>query len=308
MPQTIFLTGASGFIGQAIVRRLLLGNHRVRALIHHSPLPIAHPNLQPVAGDLFDGKFLLHALGGCDAIIHLIGIIRQKPSHGITFHRLHEQATASMVQAANEAQIPRFIHMSALGTRPVAACDYHRTKYNAEQIVCHSQLKWTVFRPSLIHGPQGEFMRQVAGWARKTTPPFLFMPYFGAGLFGQKGAGLLQPIFVEDVARAFVEALENEKTIGEIHPLAGPDRYTWPQFYRLASQAIVGHPRLTSPIPAWFAKFLTHAIPAPLLPFNRDQIIMSQEDNVARLDKFIAQFGWTPAPFPSSLQSYCLTL
>lgn len=308
MPQTIFLTGTSGFIGQSILRQLLDRNHHVHALIHRNPLPFSHPNLSPIAGDLFDSRFLLQALRGCDAIIHLIGIIRQQPSRGITFQRLHEQATATLVHAAQAAKIPRFIHMSALGTRPNAAGQYHQSKFNAEQTLRHSPLKWTIFRPSLIHGPQGEFMHQVARWARKTAPPYLFMPYFGAGLLGRRGAGLLQPIYVEEVARAFVDAIENEKSIDEIYPLAGPDRITWPQFYRLASQAIVGHPRLAAPIPAWFAKLLTHIVPAALLPFNHDQILMSQEDIIANTDKFISHFGWTPASFQSTLQSYASQL
>jgi NADH dehydrogenase len=308
MPQTIFLTGASGFVGQAIVQQLLSRNHTVRALIHRTSLPITHPNLHLIVGDLFDNKFLLWALHHCDAIIHLIGIIREKPSHGITYQRLHEQSASTLVHAAKLANVQRFIHMSALGARPNAASLYHRSKYNAEQSLRQSQLKWTIFRPSIIHGPNGEFMQQVARWARKSAPPFLFMPYFGAGLFGQKGAGLLQPIFVDDVARAFVDAIDNENSIGEIYPLAGPDRFTWPQFYRIVSNAIVGHPRLTAPNPAWFASFLTHITPAAILPFNRDQIQMSQEDNIADIAPFISHFGWTPTPFQSSLQSYALKL
>src|SRR5262252_7117141 len=109
--------------------------------------------------------------------------------------------------------------MSALGTRPDAVSTYHKTKFAAEQYVRGSGLDWTIFRPSLIHGPKGEFLQMEAKWARYAAPPFLFMPYFGAGPFGTGGAGKLQPVYVKDVARAFADALSNRKTIGEIFPI-----------------------------------------------------------------------------------------
>ena len=71
--------------------------------------------------------------------------------------------------------------------RPGAVSDYHTTKYRAEQYVRESGLDWTIFRPSIIHGPGGEFMRMVAGWARGTKAPYFFMPYFGAGVTGLGG-------------------------------------------------------------------------------------------------------------------------
>lgn len=308
MPQRIFLTGASGFVGQALLTELLGRGHHVLTLIHRSPISIEHPNLQTVQGDLFDASFLARHLHGCDAIIHLLGIIRQNPSRGITFSRLHEEATRILANAAVETGVFRLIHMSALGSAPHAASIYHRTKYSAEQIIRRLPLRWTIFRPSLIHGPKGEFMQQAARWARKTAPPYLFMPYFGAGLSGQRGAGRLQPVYVNDVARAFADALENDRTIGEIYPLAGPDILTWPQMHRLISCAVVGHRRWIFPIPAWFAILLTRLVPAPLLPFNRDQVQMSQEDNTALIDKFIAHFGWMTSPFEPTLRSYASQL
>ena len=113
--------------------------------------------------------------------------------------------------------------MSALGSRPDAVATYHRTKFEAESYVRASGLDWTIFRPSLIHGPRGEFMTMEAGWARGRRAPFLFMPYFGGGLLGRRDGGLVQPVYVRDVARAFADALENPATIGEVYLIGGPD-------------------------------------------------------------------------------------
>src|SRR5215208_5826486 len=123
--------------------------------------------------------------------------------------------------------------MSALGTRSDAVSQYHKTKYKTERYVMESGLDWTIFRPSMIHGAKGEFMKMEAAWARGEAAPFLFMPYFGAGALGRGGAGKLQPVSVKDVAGAFVEALGNPKTVGEIYPLAGAQVVTWPEMHRI---------------------------------------------------------------------------
>jgi NADH dehydrogenase len=200
--------------------------------------------------------------------------------------------------------------MSAVGARPDAVSDYHKTKFRAEEYLRGSGLDWTIIRPSLIHGPDGEFMQMEAKWVRFRAPPFLFMPYFGRGALGFGGAGLLQPVYVKDVARAFVDALENPKTIGEVYLLGGPDVITWPELHDISSRAIrrSGKPRFTLPIPAWSARIQAAILPNALLGFNRDQVIMSQEDNTCDLTKFKDDFGWEPQPFEPTLKSYASRL
>ena len=143
-----------------------------------------------------------------------------------------------------------------------------------------------------------------AAWARYKAPPFLFMPYFGRGFFGRGGAGMLQPVYVGDVARAFADALSNPKTIGEVYPLGGPQRLTWPELHRASSEAIVGKPRRVAAVPVWYAKLLAATLPRALLPFNRDQVVMSQEDVTCDTTKFVDDFGWEPRPFTETLKTY----
>jgi NADH dehydrogenase len=135
-----------------------------------------------------------------------------------------------------------------------------------------------------------------------------FMPYFGAGTLGFGGAGRLQPVYVNDVARAFVDALENRKTIGEVYLLGGPDTYTWPELHRTVGQAVVGKRRWVMPIPVWAGRLYAAVGVAPLLGFNKDQVIMSQEDNTADLSKFRHDFGWDPRPFEPTLREYARLL
>jgi NADH dehydrogenase len=308
MDGRVFITGGSGFVGGAAIDELLARNYAVNALVNRKSLAGRDDRVREIKGNLFDARAVESGIRGCDAVIHLVGIIMEKPTRGMTFERIHFEGTRSIVDAARRAGVKRYLHMSALGVRPDAVSDYHQTKFRAEEYVRASGLDWTIFRPSLIHGPRGEFMGMIAKWARKQAPPFLFMPYFGAGLSGSRGAGMLQPVFVGDVARAFVDALENPKTVGEVYLVGGADQLTWPELHRASAQAIVGKRRWVMALPVWYAKLLTRVLPRPLLPFNRDQVIMSQEDNSCDLAKFRDDFGWEPRGFSTVLPTYARQL
>ena len=308
MPGRVFVTGGSGFVGSAVIDELLARGYAVNALTNQHELSGRGENVRSITGGLFDREALEEGISGCDAVIHLVGIIMEKPSKGITFDRIHFEGTKNVVDATVRGGVRRYVHMSALGVRSDAVSQYHKTKYLAEQYVRASGLDWTIFRPSLIHGPRGEFMHMEAKWARASAPPFLFMPYFGAGLFGRGGAGKLQPVYVGDVSRAFVDALEKPRTIGNVYPLAGPDELTWPQLHRTCAAAITGRRRWVMAIPAWYAKIVTGVAPSGLLPFNRDQVIMSQENNTTDLAKFKSDFAWDPKPFEPTLREYASKL
>jgi nucleoside-diphosphate-sugar epimerase len=305
MAGTVFVTGASGFVGTAVVEELLERGYSVNALVHRRPIVSVAGRVHSIDGDLFDEKVVAEGMRGASAVIHLVGIIFERRFEGVTFERMHVEATKSVVAAAKVAGVKRFVHMSALGTRMDAVSDYHKTKYAAEQYVRGSGLDWTIFRPSMIHGPKGEFMGMVSKWVHKKAPPFFAMPYFKGRYHG--GPPQIQPIFVRDVAKAFVDALEKPKTIGEVYPLGGSQSFTWPDFYRTASRIIRGKERMVTGIPVPIAKLMAKIGP-PLFPFNRDQVIMSQEDGRADLTKFRSDFGWEPKGFEETLKGYSAQL
>lgn len=310
MPKRVFVTGATGFVGTALLEALLDFDRdcEVNALARADSVgklaPLAE-RVRVIRGDLFEADALDAGMSGADAVVHLVGIIMENPAANVTFERIHVNGTRAVLEAVKRNSVRRYVHMSALGARPNAVSTYHQTKHRAEELVRSTpRLDWTIFRPSMIHGPHGEFMRMAAKWARRQAMPYVFMPYFGAGVLGLGGAGKLQPVYVNDVARAFADALENPKTIGRAYDLAGPDVLTWPALHHAIAEAVVGKRRPAVPIPAWYAKLLTRVAPASLLPFNRDQVVMSQEDNTADLGPFVADFGWTPAPFAETLAAY----
>ncbi len=294
MPQRVFVTGSSGFVGSAVIDELLTRGHEPRVLIHSRQPARTDPRISGVRGGLFDTEALDEGMRDCQAVIHLVGIIAQKPGKGVTFQRIHVQGTQSIVDASVRHGVKRFVHMSALGARPEAASAYHQTKWQAEQYVRGSNLDWTIFRPSLILGPGGEFARMEAAWAKGQAPPFFFMPYFGAGLLGTAEAGRLQPMDVLDVARALVGAIEKPATIHQTYELGGPRQMTWRELHQQAAEALVGRRRPVLGVPAWLAGTVAKVLPEGWLPFNRDQVIMSQENNVCDLEPFKKDFGWEP--------------
>ncbi|HET6246370.1 MAG TPA: NAD(P)H-binding protein [Tepidisphaeraceae bacterium] len=300
----IFITGGAGFVGSAVIDELLAGDFEIMALVNRDELKVQSPRLNYVRGGLFDDRALDTGLAGCDAAIHLVGIIAEKPRAGITFTRMHLEATGKMIAAAKRAGVKRFIHMSALGARADAVSNYHKTKFKAEQALRESGLDWTIFRPSLIHGPGGEFLTMEAAWARGRKPPFVFMPYFGGGLLGRRRPALVQPVYVKDVARAFVRAIDRPQTIRQTYCIGGADQLSWPQMHHVASEIFAGKRKAALGVPGWYAALLTYIVPGKLLPFTRDQVIMGQEDSVCDMSQFTNDLGWTPGGFGQTLREY----
>ncbi len=210
----VFITGGTGFVGSEVVRQLLAAGHTARCLVREGSegkLPIRE-GVEIHFGDVLDPASLEKGVAGCQAVIHLVGIIREFPARGITFERLHHLATANMVAAATAGGVKRYLQMSANGTRKDAASPYHRSKWDAEQAVRTSTLDWTIFRPSLIYGRGDAFVSMLAGLVRKLP----VVPVLGDGRYR------MSPVAVEDVAAGFVGALERPETAGQAYHCCGP--------------------------------------------------------------------------------------
>ena len=289
MSKRVLVTGASGFVGKAVVRELLARGWEVRALVNRKAVEFA--GVTSFSGGLFDPESLAKATEGCSAVVHLVGIIEEK---GVaTFHRVHVDGTAAVIAAAKAAGVSRFVHMSALGASATSEATYHKTKAAAEALVRASGLCYTIFRPGLILGREGEFAQMMIGWAKGTKLPFVVMPYFAPGIMGWGRPALVQPVDVRDVAWAFAESLDRPAARWESIDLAGRQTLNWPQMYAkvggevawrvYGSQARGSKPALA--VPHWYALTLTRLVPRALLPFNRDQVLMSKMDVTANLSR-----------------------
>jgi NADH dehydrogenase len=299
----VFVTGGSGFVGREILRQLHAAGHSIRLLARHPnskhvQQDAARFNAQIHPGNVLDPASLTPGLANIDAIIHLVGIISELGSN--TYENVHTRGTQNMVTAAQQAGVKRFLQMSALGTRPKAIARYHQSKWAAEEIVRRSGLDWTIFRPSIIYGPDDQFINLFARIS-KFSP---VLPVIGGG------QSKLQPVPVADVASSFVRALMEPQSIGQTYDLAGRDILSFVEVLD-AILAVTNRKRLKLPIPMGLARFQAAALEfifpkllgkAP--PLNRDQLIMLGEDNSGNPERANALFHLRPIPFREGIASY----
>jgi NADH dehydrogenase len=299
----VLVTGATGFVGREMLRQLREAGHTPRMLVRNPGSATvrglaARAGAEIHSGNVLEPDSLPLALAGTEAVIHLVGIISEFGEQ--TFENVHKRATENLVKAAQGAGVRRFIHMSALGTRPNAVSRYHQTKWAAEQAVRGSGLDWTIFRPSLIHGREDHFVNLFARMARFSP----VLPVMGTG------ATRFQPVAVEAVAACFVRALNEPKAIGQTFDVCGLERLTMPEILR-AILAVTGRRRFILRIPMIVARLqaalLEWVFPVLLRqspPLNRDQLLMLREDNVGDARPAVELFGLKPVGFAEGIRRY----
>jgi len=186
-------------------------------------LAVEGDQIERVKGDVADPKSFAGTLRGCDAVIHLVGIIDEKPSKGVTFEAIHYEGTKHVVDEALDAGVARYVQMSANGARPDGVSAYQTTKWKAEEYVRSAGFDhWVILRPSIVFGDPGpdniEFATRLS---RQLIKPFPILPLFGDGQYA------MQPVSVEEVAAAFVQALTREVANGQTYCVAGQEAYPY---------------------------------------------------------------------------------
>ncbi|NVN99542.1 MAG: complex I NDUFA9 subunit family protein [Geobacteraceae bacterium] len=289
----IFISGATGFVGGHLCKELLQRGHELRLLAHRAKTEPSDRILY-VQGDVTCRDDCIKGAAGCNAVINLVGIIREFPGNGTTFQKLHIEATANMIAAARENGISRYLQMSALGSRPGAASNYHSSKYSAEELLYASGLYWTIFRPSLIFGPKDAFVNMLAGFINKLS----MVPIIGDGAYR------LQPISADDVARCFALALEKPETIGKSYNLCGRDRFTYVELVDTIARVMGRAYILKIKNPLFLMKIATTLFERlPFYPVTTDQITMLLEESICD-GTWQQTFGFEPVRFEEGVGTY----
>jgi uncharacterized protein YbjT (DUF2867 family) len=289
----IFIAGGTGFVGGHLVDELLRRGHQLRLLVHTRNSKLSD-RVEQIVGDVTRPESFTEAVTGRDAVINLVGIIREFPSRGITFERLHVQATANMLAAANKAGVRRYLQMSALGTRPEAISRYHATKFRAEELVRSSGLDCTILRPSLIYGPKDSFINMLAGQLRLAP----VMPVIGSGSYR------LQPIHAADVAHCFAQALEQNETIGHCYELCGNDRFSYLELLDAVASAMGRSAPFKVHVPLGLMKMVIPVLQTvPQFPITMDQLQMLIEENICD-GSWKEAFRFEPRDFRTEIQAY----
>ncbi|MBP1728867.1 MAG: NAD-dependent epimerase/dehydratase [Deltaproteobacteria bacterium] len=289
----IFISGGTGFVGGHLCRELLSRGHQLR-LLAHGRRGEEGSGIEYVNGDVTSADECAAGAKGCEAVINLVGIIREFPARGITFPRLHVEATRNMLAAAKANGISRYLQMSALGSRPAAVSGYHQSKYAAEELVVASGLDYTIFRPSLIFGPEDAFVNMLAGFIRS----FSIVPVIGDGKYR------LQPIAADDVARCFALALEKAETVGKAYTICGPDRLTYLDIVDAVARALGRFFVLKMKNPLVLMQFVTPLLEKfPFYPVTSDQITMLLEESICD-GSWQETFAFKPVGFEEGISGY----
>jgi len=263
-------------------------------MLVHKRGPDVARGIEQFEGDVTILESFAPGLVGCDAAINLVGIIREFPARGITFERLHVQATSSMLAAAGRAGVRRYLQMSALGTRPDASSRYHATKFRAEELVRTSGLDYTILRPSLIYGPKDAFINMLAGQLRLSP----VLPVIGSGDYR------LQPIHVADVARCFALALEMTETIGQCYELCGNDRLSFVELLDAVASALGRSAPVKVRLPLGLMRMVIPVMQqVPQFPITMDQLQMLIEENICD-GCWKSVFRFEPRGFREAIREY----
>ncbi len=289
----VFITGATGFVGRNILVALRKEGHSIRALVRagsEARLPYLE-GIEVAYGDVTLPADWSGKLKGIDAVIHLVGIIREFPGQNITFEKIHFEGTWAMVEAAKQGGVKRFIHMSANGASPDGVSEYQTTKSRAEELVKNSGMEWTIFRPSVIFGESSglmEFTSELGTMIAKAP----VMPVFGDGKYE------LEPVAIENVAECFVKALSEGAAVNKTFHLGCGSPLSYNDVIQAIGKA-VGKVR-TKTVGVPFA--LVEAVAKIMgrfrfFPVTVDQIKMLKGGNVCPEHEYQKTFGIEPVKF-----------
>ena len=297
----VAIVGGSGFVGTVIAERLsnrgdsvtIITRSRERSR-HLWPLP----NARVVETNVFDPKQLGDILDDTDTVINLVGILNEKKDNGEGFHRAHVELTEELLNACMRNNVHRYLHMSALNADSFAPSYYLRTKGEAENKVLAAGdrgIDVTIFRPSVIFGRgDGLFNR------------FLQLLKMGPVLPLACASTRFQPVYVGDVASAFIDSIENKATFGRKYDLGGPDILTLKEIVDYVNE-LAGLNRLVIPL----GKVLSNAQAqvfefVPGKPFSRDNLRSASEDSVIAGDNGLELLGITPTSYRSIVPKYII--
>lgn len=295
-PLNICVLGGTGFVGTELVTRLVRRGHWVR-IPTRSPGHGQHlkvlSTVELVTANVHDSRTLGQLLSGMDVVINLVGILNE--SGRATFHSVHTELAAKLIAAARGAKVRRLLQMSAAGAdRERGPSRYLRSKGEAEALIrAAAHLDFTIFRPSVIFGPRDSLTNRFAALLRL---PGSFLPL-------ARSQARFSPVYVGDVADAFVRVLEDRQSFGETYELCGPDVLTLEDVVRMTA-AVAQLPCHILSLPDALGRLqaaLLGLIPGK--PFSLDNFRSLTIDSICTQDG-LARLGISPRPMMAVLPFY----
>lgn len=293
--QQVCVLGGSGFVGSAIVHRLSNAGYMVKVLTRRredAKHLILLPNVQAVECDISDDNVLHAELVGNDAVINLVGILHE--SSKLSFDAVHATLPKRLARHCYDLGISRLLHMSALQASADGASAYLRSKAagEAEVMAYAKDLHVTIFRPSVIFGRNDSFLNLFAGLVKLMPVVLLAKP-----------EAKFQPIWVEDVAQAFVQSLNNPATYGKTYELGGPRVYSLRELVEFV-MFVLGKKRKIVGLNDKLSYYQAYALELmPVKLMTRDNIHSMEVDSICKGD-FPSVFGFQPTALEAIVPEY----
>lgn len=286
--EKILITGGTGFVGRYVVKLALKEGYEVHLIIRnpskaHRIFPSENLKLHELH-DFTNKEELSKILSTIkpDYVIHLIGIIQEIKSKGITFVKVHYEYSKTLYEALREIPPKRVIHMSALGVDEKAPSKYHKTKLMAEKELQKTNIPYVIMRPSFILGPEQLLFTKI-------TPLIKKLPFF---IFPDIKGYNFQPIDVRDVAESFLKAAKLRENA--IFELCGDEKVSIGEIVRDFVNSF-GKKVILMPLPKLILKI-----------FALEQYKMMWRDNLCEDKEGIYQIqrliGRKPIPYRESIK------
>lgn len=267
MEKQIGIVGGSGFVGQALAELLRAHGCTVR-VISRRRLSLPETDYRVYRPE--EPASLLHALEGCRAVVNLAGLLNRRLFHPQDFIDVHVRLVERVVGACQGRDVRRYLHLSALNVSADAPSEYLRSKHRGEQIVRSSGLSATLFRPSVIFGPGDDFINRFARLLK-----------YAPGLFPLACPQTrLAPVYIGDLVRLMLEAIEDESLAGQTLSVCGPRSYTLKELVEYTA-GLLGRRVSVIPLPDFLARMQARMLEwMPGRPFTMDNYLSLQLDSV----------------------------
>jgi NADH dehydrogenase len=292
----VLVTGATGFVGPKVANAIVDAGHEVRVL-ERKPGSWSKAGIrcqEAVQGDMTDPQSLHTATSGRDVVVHLVAIRQGRPE---AFQQVMVEGTRSLIEAAKEAGVKRFVLMSALGTTEETKdlVPYYGAKWQQEKDLEASGLEYVIFRPSFVFGRDGGILptfRKLAKLAPVT-------PITGSG------EQRIQPIWIDDLATYFAAAADKPEAANQLFELGGPDAVSWNEFWERLKQALGVRRRPSVHVPMSVMRLnalVTERLPGNI-PLTRDLLKMLETgDSVVTDDAAVKTFRLPLVPLDEQLR------
>jgi uncharacterized protein YbjT (DUF2867 family) len=291
---TVF--GGTGFLGRRVVRHLREQEFSVRVASRRPDrgrelFGRNNSRLRSVAADIHDEASVADALAGAYGVVNAVSLYVERGPE--TFHSVHVEGARLVAAQAHRAGVEQLAHVSGIGADPASTSLYIRKRGEGELAVRAAFAEAVLIRPAVMFGPDDTFLTTIVRLLQRLP----LYPMFG------RGRTRLQPVYVEDVAKALARVMQREEQSARTFECGGPRVYSYEEFLRSVAREAGLRPALT-PVPfaawhalAWFAEML----PSP--PVTRNQVELMQVDTVSSPNMpGLAEFGISAHPVEEILQ------